>query len=68
MQVIATDKQKSDKLRETASPSSSDNSDTEALLANAPSRSDTEDETQKAASTSSDQEAWWQQPKQECLR
>ena len=68
MHIISVDKQKLDELSDTASGTHSHDLDTEALLADVPSRSETEEETLKATSTSYDQEAWYQQPKEECLR
>lgn len=61
MHAPVVEKQHSDELSDIASTSEAD---TGALLSSAPLQLDTDGEPQKP----SDQEAWYQQPKQECFR
>lgn len=67
MQVIAVNKQDSDELSDRVSTASSNDFETGALLSSQSSRVDADAEAQKANSNS-DQEAWYQRPKQECFR
>lgn len=64
MHVPVVVKQHGDELSDVASTASSSEAETGALLSSAPSHLETDGETQKP----SDQEAWYQQPKQECFR
>ena len=64
MHVVAVEKQHSDKVSNIASTASSSEAETGALLSSAPSHSDTDGDKLKP----SDQEVWYQQPKEECVR
>lgn len=64
MHIITVEKQRSDELSDIASTASSNEFETGTLLPGVTSRPDTGEEVQKP----SDQEAWYQQPKQECFR
>ena len=67
MQVIAVDKQRNDELSDRASTASLNDFETGALLSSQPPHADSDAQAQKPNSDS-DQEAWYQRPKQECFR